>query len=135
MYDTLHYGRPFPTLNVIDESNREILAIKIDISLPAARVVRTLEQLEEIHGLPKSIRLDNGSELRSAVFMGWCESKVLNSNLSSLVNPHKTPLLNALIKPTATKYSMPIYLKTSGRYAKSPNTGSRFTTKKDRIVP
>ena len=59
MYDTLHYGRPFRTLNVIDESNREILAIEIDISLPAARVVRTLEQLEEIHGLPKSIRLDN----------------------------------------------------------------------------
>ena len=43
MYDTLHYGRPFRTLNVIDESNREILAIEIDISLPAARVVRTLE--------------------------------------------------------------------------------------------
>jgi putative transposase len=42
-YDTLHYGRPFRTLNVIDESNREILAIEIDISLPATRVVRTLE--------------------------------------------------------------------------------------------
>ena len=59
MYDTLHYGRPFRTLNVIDESNREILAIEIDISLPAARVVRTLEQLEDIHGLPQAIRLDN----------------------------------------------------------------------------
>jgi putative transposase len=41
MYDTLHYGRPFRALNVIDESNREILAIEIDISLPVARVVRT----------------------------------------------------------------------------------------------
>ena len=45
MYHTLHYGRPFRTLNVIDESNREILAIEIDISLSAVRVVRTLEQL------------------------------------------------------------------------------------------
>ena len=27
MYDTLHYGRPIRTLNVIDESNREVLAI------------------------------------------------------------------------------------------------------------
>ena len=43
MYDTLHYGRPFRTLNIIDESNREVLAIEIDISLPAARVVRMLE--------------------------------------------------------------------------------------------
>ena len=43
MYDTLHYGRPFRALNVIDKSNREVLAIEIDINLPAARVVRTLE--------------------------------------------------------------------------------------------
>ncbi len=42
-YDTLDYDRPFRTLKVIDESNREVLAIEIDISLPAARVVRTLE--------------------------------------------------------------------------------------------
>ena len=75
MNDTLFYGRSFRTLNVIDESNREVLAIEIDLSLPAARVMRTLEQLEEIHDLPKAIRLENGSELRSAVFMGWCESK------------------------------------------------------------
>lgn len=94
MYDTLHYGRPFRTLNVIDESNREILAIEIDISLPAARVVRTLEQLEEIHGLPQAIRLDNGSELRSAVFMGWCESKGIELKF---IQPGK-PQQNAFIE-------------------------------------
>ena len=43
MNDTLHYGRPFKTLNIIDESTRDILAIEIDINLPEARVVRTLE--------------------------------------------------------------------------------------------
>ena len=32
MYDTLYYGRAFRTLNVIDESNREVLAIEIDLS-------------------------------------------------------------------------------------------------------
>jgi putative transposase len=71
MYDTLHYGWPFRTLNIIDELNREILAIEIDISLPVARVVRTLEQLNEIHDLRQAIRLNNGSELRSIVFIGW----------------------------------------------------------------
>jgi putative transposase len=35
IYGALYYGRPFRTLNVIDESNLEILAIEIDISLPA----------------------------------------------------------------------------------------------------
>ena len=94
MYDTLHYGRPFRTLNVIDESNRAILAIEIDISLPAARVVRTLEQLEGIHSLPKSIRLDNGSELRSTVLMGWCESKGIELKF---IQPSK-PQQNAYIE-------------------------------------
>ncbi len=37
MYDTLNYGRSFRTLNVIDESNREELAIEVDLSLPASR--------------------------------------------------------------------------------------------------
>ena len=94
MYDTLHYGRPFRTLNVIDESNREVLAIEIDLSLPAARVVRTLEQLEEIYGLPQAIRLDNGSELRSAVFMGWCEEKGIELKF---IQPGK-PQQNAFIE-------------------------------------
>ncbi len=73
MHDTLYYGKPFRTLNVIDESNREVLAIEIDTSLPAARVVRTLEQLGEVYGLPQALRLDNGPELRSAVLAQWCE--------------------------------------------------------------
>ncbi len=94
MYDTLHYGRPFRTLNVIDESNRKILTIEIDISLPAARVVRTLEQLEEIRGLPQSIRLDNGSGLRSAVIMGWCESTGIELKF---IQPSK-PSQNAFIE-------------------------------------
>jgi putative transposase len=34
-----------------------------------------LEQLEEIHGLPQAIRLDNGSELGAAIFMEWCMEK------------------------------------------------------------
>jgi putative transposase len=75
MYDTLHYGWPFRTLNIIDELNREILAIEIDISLPVARVVRTLEQLNEIHDLPQAIGPNNGSELRSIVFTGWSMEK------------------------------------------------------------
>ena len=64
MHDTLYCGKPFRTLNVIDESNREILAIEIDTSMPAARVIRTLERLGEIYGLPQAIRLDNDPELR-----------------------------------------------------------------------
>jgi len=94
MYDTLYYGRSFRILNVIDESNREVLAIEVDLSLPAARVVRVMEQLEEMVGLPKSIRLDNGSELRSAVFTSWCAEKGVELKF---IQPGK-PQQNAFIK-------------------------------------
>ncbi len=40
-------GRSVRLLNVIDDFNREALAIEVDFSLPANRVVRTLEQLIE----------------------------------------------------------------------------------------
>ena len=75
MHDTLYYGKPFRTLNIIDESNREILGIEIDTSLPAGQAICTLEQLGEIYGLPQAIRLDNGTELRRAALVQWCEDQ------------------------------------------------------------
>ena len=65
MSDSLYQGRRFRTLNILDEGVREALAIEIDTSLPAQRVVRALQQLEAWRGLPKAIRLDNGPELTS----------------------------------------------------------------------
>jgi len=42
MADQLADGRSFRTLNVLDDFNREGLAIEVDSSLPSERVVRTL---------------------------------------------------------------------------------------------
>jgi putative transposase len=50
MSDALWSGRRFRTFNVIDEYNREALRIEIDTSLPAARVVRALNELVEVRG-------------------------------------------------------------------------------------
>ena len=46
----------------MDDYNREVLAIEIDTSLPAERVVRVLEQTTSWRGQPKRIRVDNGPE-------------------------------------------------------------------------
>ena len=72
MSDSLYQGRRFRTLNILDEGVREALAIEIDTSLPAERVVRTLQQLAAWRGLPKAIRLDNGPELTAQRFTTWC---------------------------------------------------------------
>nr|WP_246616369.1 IS3 family transposase [Thaumasiovibrio subtropicus] len=73
MHDTLYCGKRFRTLNILDESTRECLAIEIDTSLPAGRVVRVLEQLKQERGLPKQLRMDNGPELISSQLTEWCE--------------------------------------------------------------
>ncbi len=73
MHDTLYCGKRFRTLNVIHEGTRECLAIEVDSSLLAERVVWVLEQLKAERGLPRQIRLDNGPELISGTFATWCE--------------------------------------------------------------
>jgi putative transposase len=55
-------GRTFRTFNVIDDYNREGLGIDVDLSLPSARVIRSLEQIIEWRGKPAAIRLDNRPE-------------------------------------------------------------------------
>lgn len=52
---------------MLDEFNREALRIEMDTSLPAARVVRALNELVELRGKPRRIRLDNGPELVSQI--------------------------------------------------------------------
>ena len=75
MADALWSGRRFRTFNVIDEFNREGLRIEVDTSLPAARVIRALNELVEVRGAPLSIRLDNGPEFIANALALWAQSK------------------------------------------------------------
>ncbi|MEJ8472456.1 IS3 family transposase, partial [Roseibium algae] len=73
MADQLEDGRSMRTLNVLDDFNREGLAIEVDFSLPADRVIRCLNQIIEWRGRPKTIRVDNGPEYVSGKLMTWAE--------------------------------------------------------------
>jgi hypothetical protein len=56
MGDTLATGRTFRLLNVVDDFSRECLVIDAATSIPGTRVVRALDELAEIRGLPELIR-------------------------------------------------------------------------------
>lgn len=71
MHDALGDGRAFRLFNVLDDFNREGLAIEVDLSLPSARVIRALEQVIEWRGKPKVIRCDNGPEYVSGAMLDW----------------------------------------------------------------
>jgi putative transposase len=72
MSDALYGGRKFRTLNVLDEGNREGLAIDVSTSIPSVRVIRVLDELVAVHGKPQALRVDNGPELISEAFLEWC---------------------------------------------------------------
>lgn len=72
MADSLYSGRAYRTLNIIDEGNRQVLGIEVAYSIPSLRVIRVLQQLIEMYGKPRALRLDNGPELTSVAFTEWC---------------------------------------------------------------
>ena len=73
MHDQLADGRSFRLFNLIDDFNREALTMDIDLSLPAERVVRALDQVIEWRGKPQAIRSDNGPEYISSKLILWAE--------------------------------------------------------------
>lgn len=75
MADALYDGRAFRALTIIDEGNREALAIEIGMSIPSARVIRVLDDLIRLYGRPTRVRIDNGPELVAEAFVEWCAAQ------------------------------------------------------------
>lgn len=94
MSDALSSGRKLRTFNLIDDYNREALAIEVDTSLPAERVIRVLEQVTQWRGKPKRIRVDNGPEFISIKLGMWCQERNIHLQF---IQPGK-PTQNAYIE-------------------------------------
>jgi len=77
MFDNLSAGRSFRTVNVLDDFNREGLAIEVDFSLPALRVTRTLNRIIEWRGKPSTIRVNNGPEYVRETLQTWASQRGL----------------------------------------------------------
>lgn len=73
--DTLATGRGIRVLAVVDAFTRECLSLEVDTSMSSKRVTRSLEAVIERRGMPEAIRCDNGPELTSRHFVGWCEER------------------------------------------------------------
>ena len=94
MHDSLEEGRSYRLFNVIDDFNREGLAIEVDFSLPAQRVIRALDQVIEWRGKPKALRCDNGPEYISATLTAWAKKRHIRVDY---IQPGK-PQQNAYIE-------------------------------------
>lgn len=94
MHDALTCGRRFRTFNVVDDYNREALAVEIDLNIPAQRVIRVLDRIVANRGCPHKLRMDNGPEFISLALAEWAESR--NVELE-FIKPGK-PTQNAFIE-------------------------------------
>jgi len=94
MSDTLLHGARFRTFNVLDDFNRESVAIEVDTSLTARRLIRVFEVLKLTHGIPEVLRVDNGPECTSGEFVAWAED---NGILIQYIEPGE-PNQNAYIE-------------------------------------
>lgn len=108
MADQLIDGRSFRTLNVLDDFNREGLAIEVDFSLPSERVVRALNQIIGWRGKPLAIRVDNGPEYISGTLQTWAEKAGI---ALMYIQPGK-PQQNAYVE----RYNRTVRTEWLGRY-------------------
>ena len=92
--DALTDGRKFRSLNIVDDYNRECLAAEVDTSLPGARVIRVLERLGELRGLPEVLVTDNGPEFAGQALDAWAYPRGVRLHF---IDPGK-PVQNAFIE-------------------------------------
>ena len=94
MSDVLSNGRRYRILNVVDVLSRESLASEVDTSLPASRVIQSLEEIALERGYPARITLDNGPEFRSQALDAWAYERHV---MLDFIQPGK-PIQNAVLE-------------------------------------
>lgn len=71
VHDQLADGRRFRVLCIVDDYARVCVGQLVDLSISGQRMARLLEQLSQIRGLPRTLVLDNGTEMTSQAMFFW----------------------------------------------------------------
>jgi len=74
IHDRTTAGRPLKWLAITDEYTRECLALEVDRSITADRVLDVLTNLFLTRGVPKHIRSDNGPEFIAKAIQRHCQT-------------------------------------------------------------
>ena len=92
--EQLMEGRRFRLLTVVDDCTRECRGILAEFSMGGLRVSRFLDDLIGIHGRPKALLTDNGSEFTSRAMFHWAHQRGIEL---CFIEPGK-PSQNAFIE-------------------------------------
>ena len=86
MFDACANGQQLKCLTVIDEYTRECLAIDVAGSIRSSRVIEVLSRLISLHGAPRYLCSDNGSEFVARAVLRWL---LANGIATALIDPGK----------------------------------------------
>ncbi len=100
MLDQLADSRRFRVLTLVDAFTRECLALEVDTSIGGKRVVRVLDKISFLRGLPEVITVDNGPEFAGKALDEWAYRKNVKLDF---IRPGK-PVENAFIESFNGKF-------------------------------
>lgn len=86
VFDACANGQQLKCLTIIDEYTRECLAIDVAGSIRSGRVIEVLGRLISLHGAPRYLRSDNGSEFVARAVLRWL---LVNGIATALIDPGK----------------------------------------------
>jgi putative transposase len=129
MSDSLFCGIRFRTFNVVDDYNREALAIEVDLSLPSVRVVRVLERIVAWRGYPAKIRMGNGPEFISVMLADWAEKHDIQLEFIKPGKPTQNSYVERFNRTYRTEVLNMYAFKRLSEVREITDNGSRSTTK------
>lgn len=103
MGDSLYSGRAYRLFNVLDEGNREALAIEVDVSLPSGRVIAVLSQRCAIYGKPRQLRCDNGPEFLADAMRTWAEQHGIHVHFIAPGKPNQNAYIERFNRSLRTE--------------------------------
>ena len=93
--DNLFNGRRIRALTVVDNFSRECLAITVNHHLRGDEVVRTMEHIKALRGVPERIQVDNGSEFISKALDLWAYENQVILDFSRPGKPTDNPFIES----------------------------------------
>lgn len=93
--DSLTNGKQYRLLAVLDVVTRECVGLSASRSMPASRVVATLDRIALVRGVPEMITVDNGPELISRRVRAWAERNQVTLRYSRPATPTDNPFIES----------------------------------------
>lgn len=95
VFDALLRGRRIKCLTIVDDFFKFYPRIEVSHSISGLHLVRVLEEMRGVTGLPQRIRVDNGPEFQSKALWEFCLSKGIELHHIQPGKPTQNPYVES----------------------------------------